>query len=147
MAVGPWLCDHCGEVIDDVGRGYVLWDRRDRGPEGYRIIHQGRCDDRTYRSSMPLESFLGPDGLTYLLSFLSLGPLRRAMGDESTPEVRDIDAFVDFVRRVQIPGYEQVRDRYRDPDVVARLADANEHYPYTQEAISVLLRDAKPSGS
>lgn len=138
--LGPWICDHCGDTIENPADGYVLWDRRQAGPEGYRIIHQGRCDDSSYRSSMPLESFLGADGLTYLLSFLSVGPIRRALGDQSSSAVRDIDSFVDFVRRVQIPGYEQARPHYADPDVQARYSDATEHFPYRQEAIDELLR-------
>lgn len=144
--VGPWICDHCGDVIDTPAAGYVLWDRRDDGPEGYRVIHQGRCDDKIYRNSMPLDSFLGPDGLTYLLSFLSLGPVKHGLGDDSSPTVRDMDAFVDFVRRVQIAGYEQAREHYRDPDVLDRYSDANEHYPYRQEVIDDLLRRARGRG-
>jgi hypothetical protein len=131
-----WTCDRCGEAINDVAKGYVVWDRRDDGPEGFRIIHQGRCDDKAYRSSMPLDEFLGVDGLNYLLSFLSLGPLRSGAGER--PVVRDIDAFVDFVRRVQLPGYEAVRHLYRDPAVQRDYSDANEHYPYSQEAIAAL---------
>ena len=139
VRVGPWECDQCGASIDDAGAGYVLWDRRDGGPEGYRIIHRGQCDDKSYRSSMPLDSFLGPDGLNSLLGFLSIGPIKRALGEAGKPAVRDMDAFVDFVRRVQIPGYEQVRQHFGDPDILDRFADATETYPYRLEVIDDVL--------
>ena len=145
-SLGPWYCDQCGQTIDDasgrdVGSGYVLWHPRG-GDENYRIVHKVRCDDDTYPSSAPLENFLGPDGLVRLTSFLSLGPIMGALGQRRTSGVEDLDGFVDFVRRVQVPGYEEARRRYDDPDVIQRFSDATETYPYLQEAIRALMTPA-----
>lgn len=92
---------------------------------------------------MPLASFLGPDGLSYALSFLSVGPLLLSeRGGATSSPVRDADAYVDFVRRVQIPGYEQARARYRDSDVQEDYSDANESLPYRQDTITRILGSA-----
>jgi hypothetical protein len=46
---------------------------------------------------------------------------------------------------MQIPGYEQVRHQFNDPVILERFSDANETYPYMQEAIDVLLAEQEES--
>lgn len=135
--VGPWICDGCGDEISSAADGYVLWATTDNGASGFRIIHQGGCDDRSLPNSMPLDSYIGLQGVTHLMTFLSVGPVK-LQGDltGNSVSVASTDEFADFVRRVQVPGYEQVRARYVDHDVQERLADANEWYPYTLETIN-----------
>lgn len=74
-----FICDVCGEIINSPKEGYVIWrsDRdHDRLQYDFKIIHQMICDDRSCGNSMPLKKFLGVDGLSYLLAFYSLGPLK-----------------------------------------------------------------------
>jgi hypothetical protein len=106
---------------------------------GFRIIHQARCDDDRYRMSQELAGFLGPDGLVNVLSYLSVGPVMVAR--PTRPLVKDWDNFVDFVRRVQVPGYEQARQLYGLAEVRERFSDAHEYAPYVQEEIEALLQD------
>lgn len=94
-----------------------------------------RCDPggaHGYLSSMDLQHFLGPDGLALLLSWLSVGPLK---GGGSGPCVADLDEFVDFVRRVQTPYYEEARPHFGDEHTYYWLGDANEYHPYLPETL------------
>lgn len=122
-----WRCDVCGKPIHTAGDGYVTWDHISKGPQGFKIIHQGQCDDGVAMASAALEDFLGADGLTRILAMLSYGPLRNA----ATPNPpSNMDEFVDFVRRVQTPYYEEARGHFADQDVRDRRSDWNEVKPY-----------------
>jgi hypothetical protein len=147
MPVGPWYCDVCDDLITDPADGYVVWGR-DGGDDGdwrdrdYLIIHTGRCDPKglEYPASLPLTAFMEVDGLTRLLSDLSIGPLKLA-GDDSrnTSHVENLNDFVDLVRRVQIPQYEEARRRFGESTVQDLTADWNETLPYTQEGLTRIL--------
>ncbi len=129
-----WRCDTSGECIENVSEGHVIWRLIGAKYGDCKIIHKARCDpEGEYSDSMPLESFLGHDGLAMLLSWLNLGPLLGR--SRSTPEVHNLDEFVDFVRRVQTLFYEEARQLFSDEDVQYWLADANPNYPYLPETL------------
>lgn len=131
--LSQWYCDVCGELIDRAEDGYVLW-KTDGDLLGFdfKIIHKVRCDRGGYPCSNALDQFLGFDGLTYLMGFLSVGPIKAA---QSQSRVRDLDEFVDFVRRVQIPWYEEARRRFDDEEVQLDYQDGTESAPYRQDAL------------
>jgi len=52
----------------------------------------------------------------------------RFKGNHLYCRVGDIDAYVDLVRRLQTPYYEEARARFGEEDVANWLSDANEHY-------------------
>ena len=79
--------------------------------------------------------FLGDKGLAYTLSFLSAGPVQSALGGAPQCEISDFDGFVDFLRRVQTPYYEEARRHFRDPDLLDDFADANEVLPYLPDEL------------
>jgi hypothetical protein len=114
-----WRCDSCGELIISIEGSWVEWlaSKSDRGHEvlrGLRLVHRGsirpngkkqgcRYDSlkefrkgKTIVEGLPLERFVGPDGLMLLFSFLAAGNLPR----------REI---LELAKRVQIPGYELAR--------------------------------------
>ena len=140
-SIGPWICDRCGSEIASEADGYVIAKTvpGDAVYHGFKIIHQGRCDDKSYGSSWALTDFVGIDGLSRLLAFLSIGPFMLAGAQTgSPPMIADIDEFTDFVRRVQVPGYERARCLFSDPDVQGRFSDASEYYPYMQEVLRAI---------
>ena len=49
---------------------------------------------------LPLEGFVGPDGLMLLLAFLTVDELLK-------------DDVLELAKRVQIPGYEQTRELFQ----------------------------------
>lgn len=131
-----WRCDVCGELIEGIDRGYVIWrgTSKSGGPYEFKIIHQAKCDDNSYTSSGALNDFVGADGLAKLLSFLSVGPLKTAQG-QSTRVVGDLDELVDFIRRVQTPYYEEARQRFSEEKVLEHFSDSNEVAPYLQSRL------------
>ena len=117
-----WFCDVCGDIIATPEDGYVIWRTDEHNRDyAFKVIHQAVCDRESYPASEAVKTFLGNDGLSYLLSFLSLGPIKLALGDSSEPQVKNMDAFVDFFRRMQAPYYEEARKRFCEPDVLELL--------------------------
>lgn len=135
-----WYCDVCGEKILKAEDGYVVWkDDEHHKSHSFRVIHQKKCDtDKSFRLSAALSDFLGHDGLAYCLSFLSLGSLKQAHGERHA-RVSDLDGFVDFVRRMQTPNYEEARRRFSDQRVLDDNSDSNEVGPYMQKQLLNLL--------
>jgi hypothetical protein len=64
------------------------------------LCHEFR-NRKTIVEGLPLERFVGPDGLMMLFSLLSDGSLPR-------------DEILELAKRVQIPGYELARDLSAD---------------------------------
>ncbi|MDD4456999.1 MAG: hypothetical protein PHC98_05350 [Syntrophotalea acetylenica] len=126
-----WYCDVCGEIIEKPSDGYVIWKRgADLKSSDFKIIHQGKCDLNSHIASSALSDFLGQDGMAYLTSFLSHGPVRVRLSGPSSCEIKDMDEFTDFFRRLQLPYYEEARRRFSAPKVLERLSDWNEIAPY-----------------
>ncbi len=135
-----WICDTCGTVVEKEN-AYVIWRTdENRRAVDFRIIHQRQCDDTDkFHQSMPLDTFLGTDGLTELLSFLSLGPLK---GQPACDGIGDMNCFVDFIRRVQIPYYEEARQHFDTEEVRERFSDANEVYPYLTKSLQSIIEES-----
>ena len=131
-----WRCDVCSEIIDSPESGYVIW-KSDPNllSHAFKVIHKRKCDLKDHHSSAALSDFLGEKGLSYLLSKLSLGPIKKSQGQPSACQVADMDEFVDFFRRVQTPFYEQARIKFGDEQVKEDFSDSNELYPYLPEIL------------
>jgi len=133
-----WYCDVCGEPITDPARGYVVWTHDHQGRDtGFKIIHQGKCDDSLNPSSCALPDLLGPNGLNYLLAKMSYGPL--ATSSKPTGPA-DLDEFVDLVRRLQLPHYEEARRKFSSDAVKDHFSGSNEIRPYMQDALQIIIQ-------
>jgi len=130
-----WICDVCGNVIDSPSKGYVIWKNDFEGESSFKIIHHGKCDLKDHILSVSLENLLGTDGLTYLMSFLSVGPIKIGNGMSRNSNIADMHEFVDLVRRLQTPHYEEARQYFSDPEVLEQFSDGNEYYPYLVEQL------------
>lgn len=135
-----WYCDVCQGKIEDVKRGYVIWKSTGSGYRSFKIIHQGKCDLNSHPASAALEDFIGSRGLTYLLSFLTQGPLL-TRSRSGTPSIEDFDEFTDLVRRVQTPYYEEARRLFGTEEVEDRFSDANEYLPYLPEMLKSIIEE------
>jgi hypothetical protein len=139
-----FVCDVCGKIIENPEAGYVVWDTDDQMlAYGIKVIHHAKCDDRSCGRSNDLPHFLGEDGLAYLLSFLSAGPI--AMKEKfgaGKGRVKNLDEFTDFFRRCQTPYYEEIRQYFDDPVVIDRLSDHNEYSPYVISTMQKLIDEA-----
>lgn len=117
-----WTCDTCGQVINNVGDGWVEWVEIMQ-PDGtfhgrdLRLVHHApasprgphvscqfdrqaefRNDRGTVRDE-PLKDFVGADGLVPLLEMIS---------DERLPT----EEILTLIQRLHVPGYEQARHHF-----------------------------------
>jgi len=134
-----WYCDHCGDKIEDVDAGYVIWKYTDGKEHDFRIIHKVQCDNNSYSSSLPVMNFLGVDGLAKILSFLSPGPIIQGIDESPRCRLLNMNEFVDFVRRVQTPYYEEARRYFNDHDLLEHFGDSNEVYPYLRDVLKDII--------
>jgi hypothetical protein len=138
-----WRCASCPELITSVGDGWVEWlaSEGDSGAtilRGLRLVHQKSCrydvrtvfrNDRSVVEGLSLECFLGPDGLTLLLSFLAAGELPSA-------------EVIQLARRVQLPGYELACNCVGQKDLTEVLRPSLGHECYLQSELSELITQA-----
>ena len=109
-----WCCDTCGDVIDGPTNGCVEWHttHRTNTVSGFRIVH--RSSKCTYRSIelatlgrtsslLPLLDALNPSGLGHMLGLLEEAVKEGSVREEALSE------FVEALRRLQIPYYEEAR--------------------------------------
>lgn len=139
QAFTRWKCDTCGQWIEGADKGYVVWGDKDGAATGFRVIHNGKCDDGALGKSAALGDFLGTDGLAKLTSLMSYGIARRR---QEQPKIHDMDQFTDFFRRMQLPLYEEARDYLKSPEGREEYSDASEVLPYLQRSLE---RDATRS--
>ena len=114
-----WRCSTCGKLIQKVEDGWVEWlacpdETRGAKLKGVRLVHgptareahgcqyDSRLEfrkDRSIVEGLPLERFVGVDGLVLILSFLA--------GDEMPR-----DEVLELAKRVQVPGYELTHELF-----------------------------------
>jgi hypothetical protein len=141
-----WFCDSCGERIEKVEDGWVEWitypDKKGKDKtRNFRLVHkQSSCQfnekdeykkDKGIVADVPLKSFLGVDGLTYLLSKIAINEI-------PTEEV------LEMIKRLHVPGYEATR---RHADRALRMGVIEQdNYPgyYSQNQIKTILDQKWP---
>jgi hypothetical protein len=127
-----WICDSCGEPITKAKDGWVEWlTREEEGVQvgrGLRLVHHcsahspldTRCQyneraeyetDGSILSDLPLESYLGTNGLIDLLSLIA---------EKQIP----VEEILELIKRLHIPGYEQARFHF-DSAIEAGAFDPN----------------------
>lgn len=143
-----WICDDCGELIEKPENGHVTWQE----DENYRtydikIVHKGRCVKPGYYDHLPLDSFLGNDGLSRILSMLDYGPIRHGLADSARPDTSNLRELVDFVRRVQIPHYEEARQYFGLTEVQYMDHDVEPYYSYLPDSLLRMIEIGKTAVS
>ena len=144
-----WRCDSCGEPITSIDAGWVEWlsSEGDRGEDvlsGLQLVHHGSVlpngagqscrydrlkefrNRKTIVEGLPLERFVGPDGLMMLFSLLADGSLPR-------------DEILELAKRVQIPGYELARDLSEDLTSSNTVSQVLGHRCYLQLEIREMI--------
>lgn len=112
-----WICDNCGGLISDVDEGWVEWivyTDESGNPKGrdLRLVHHNAIDrentkcqfysaresakDGGFINDGPLQWFLGPDGLTALLTMIT---------DDELPK----EMVIEMICRLHVPGHERAR--------------------------------------
>lgn len=148
-----WICDSCGESIDDISHGWVEWlTRQESGKflgRGLRLVHHcsahdpldTRCQynqhaeyelDGSTVSDLPLKDFVGTDGLILLLSLIA---------GEEVPT----DQVLEMIKRLHVPGYEHARFHFEDAIADGVFAPNRSPGYYTTRDISEVLKYMKRS--
>lgn len=140
--LNQWICDTCGEVIERPEDGYVIWKEDEEGKlDDILIIHRNglpnkSCDDKSYRLSLDLESFIGANGLVRLLSIVDPGPYHC---NEYSNKVSNMRKFVDVIRRLHIPYYEEARLYWHEALADGFFNGANEVWMYLPRTLQELI--------
>jgi hypothetical protein len=144
-----WRCDSCGELITSIDAGWVEWlsSEGDRGEDvlsGLQLVHHGSVlpngagqgcrydrlkefrNRKTIVEGLPLERFVGPDGLMMLFSLLADGSLPRG-------------EILELAKRVQIPGYELARSLLRQSTSSNSVTQFLGHRCYLQSEIREMI--------
>lgn len=151
-----WRCDSCADMITSIQAGWVEWlaSEDKHGNDilrGLRLVHRGRQKNapnhncrydplkefrsgKTIVEGLPLERLVGADGLMTLLSLLAEGEL----------PCREI---LELVKRVQIPGYELVRNLSPRGQHSKLLSPVLGHGYYLQSEIREMLEWANQTSS
>src|SRR4030042_2172493 len=143
-----FICDKCGGLIESPRDGWVEWleqgdDTMYNSQYGFKIVHANpKCyfyPDPQYPGSLssPLEYFVGERGYSQLLCFLDLGPF--IMKDYKGPRVKDMREFVELMRRLTLPYYEEVRQ-------YAKRLRTSEHFVaddsfYSPETLKAIIQE------
>lgn len=144
-----WLCDKCGQPIEQAKDGWLIWTRNlnDFTISNFNIIHHPTCqypEPQIQRSRLsapgdPLVEFQGKNGLIRLLELI--------------PQVKqeNQNEIIDIIQRLHIPGYETARlhfEQAAEEDfivphthglyylTVEKLEEINEAYVYDTDPIN-----------
>lgn len=136
-----WYCDICGKAIKNTDEVLLIW-KYDENLNDYdfKFVHKTTnekrgCDINSYPASAHLSDFIGLDGMAYLLSFLSHGKAIRKNGNS----IKDLDEFIDVIRRIQTPYYEEARRYFHTEKTQSLIEGCNEYYPYTQKILKKII--------
>lgn len=134
-----WYCDKCGGAMR-TEEAYVIWQPRGESDHNldFRIVHQGKCDDKSFLKSAALTDFLGSDGVSFLLAIISDGAFFATRNAENISH-ESLKAYVDFFRRVQTPFYEEARKYFGCEEVRQELDGVNETAAYEVESLKRVI--------
>jgi len=153
-----WICDYCGEIINSPDEGWLEWisekinEQFVRKAFGFRIVHHrpfspiegnenGGCyhySKKQLPAGISLRDFVGPKGVPNLLTFLDVGPYHSL--EYRGPGVKDIREYVELVRRLTIPYYEEALLYWGEAMSQGYFDSANEVWIYLPENLKELVK-------
>lgn len=144
-----WICDTCGEIIQKPEDGYVQFHKDENGHyDDFIIVHhypaspykdQSKEGCYRYNSDLDLEIYLGEQGLVQLLALIDPGQHKRKVLDK--PYVSNIRKWVELVRRLHVPYYEEARRYWKRAEQDGFFIDANEAWPYLPKHLKMLIEE------
>jgi hypothetical protein len=144
-----WKCDRCGQLIEKPEDGWFEWlTTEDNHVSEFRIVHdnqssplrhggKGNCYfhyGKRGHSDTHLEFIASPDGFARVLAFLDPGEILDP-DQERGCRVTDMRAFVEIMRRLYIPHYEEARP-FMD---AARRDGLIGGEPYSQQTLHAMI--------
>jgi hypothetical protein len=153
-----FICDTCGEVIERPEDGWVEWistydeARRCYMKYGFRICHHSGISplsesnsegcyfysNEIGRSDMHLDNFIDENyKMAQILSFLDIGAYHDPNYEGTS--VRNMREYVEFVRRITIPYFEEARQYWEEAISDGYFGDANELWIYGSNNLKKLI--------
>lgn len=153
-----FICDTCGNIIQKPEDGWVEWIHSHDESKGkfydhsFRIVHHKSaspkkesshcgCYQHTNmdrRSDDHLHHFIDDEfKMANILSFLDVGPYH--CNTFSGTGINDIREYVEFVRRLTIPYYEEARIYWQEALEDGYFEDANEIWIYGTKTLKQLI--------
>jgi len=142
-----WICDTCGEVIKCPEDGYVQFKKGDKGGhDDFIIVHHLAVSPRKgnnkngcyqYNADSDLKSYLAVDGLARLLALVDPG--EHKCDELKHPNTGNFRKWVDFVRRLQLPYYEEARLYWSEAEQDGFFDGAGETWPYLPRNLNYLI--------
>jgi hypothetical protein len=143
--LNQFFCDTCGEIINSPEQGWIEWiSKYDENTQtfkthSFRIVHNyvnspnaDRSNSGCYqhtgatgRHDSHLHSFLNEDyKMAKILKFLDIGSIHDP--DYKGTSITDLREYVEIVRRLTIPHYEEARKYWAEALEDGFFQDANE---------------------
>ena len=153
-----WICDFCGEVIASPVDGWLEWlDDADHRAHEFKIVHHFPASPQREtrsngcyhyskhpdRADMHLDSFLGADGLAYLLSFIDIG-YKEIPSHREGPRVRSTREWAELFRRLQLPYYEEARLYWDRAESDGFFGGCNQIWPYLEGNLAEIVKRYRP---
>lgn len=153
-----FVCDTCGEIINSPEEGWVEWifnsglEGEKREIHSFRIVHHfsssphsssnpNGCYQHTKkrgRNDNHLHYFTDEDRkIILLLKFLDIGTILQPTYNGC--DIRDMREYVEFVRRLTIPYYEEARLCFNEAKADSFFADSNEILVYKEETLKEVI--------
>jgi hypothetical protein len=142
-----WICDKCGEVIENPEDGWLEFcSDRDNSKYGdFKIVHHApkspykesrrgcyHYADNPDEESSSLIGFLGPDGMATLITWVY------------EPGVKDPSEWAKLFRRLHLPYYEEARLYWHRADADGYFADTAEETRYSQDVLKEIIEKYSP---
>lgn len=140
-----WICDTCGEVIENPEEGFVQWDTNEDGQIiDFIIVHHKRASPRRhsrngcykYDKDNHLNEFLGEKGVVRLHALIDPGPYHMR---ECKVFVFDIRKWLDFYKRLQLSYYEEARQYWGRAANDGYFIGSNEIYIYLPQSLKEMI--------
>lgn len=140
-----FFCDTCRDVIEAPSHGWVEWlfDKHTGLAHSFRIVHHKSTSPRRdgcYKhldKSCHLDEFM-QGGMIRYLSFLDVG--RYHEPEYVGPRVVDVREFVELLRRLTIPYYEEARQYWTEGMADGAFEGLSEMNVYEEEFLKELIR-------
>jgi len=137
-----WICDKCSQVIEGPENGYMEWIHfAGKKAYGFKIVHHGgECYHYNHhegRSDSSLDDFIGDKGLTTLLSMIHPG--KRHMPDSNEVQIENPVEFLEVVRRLHIPYFEEARLYWSNAQEHGFFDGANEVWLYLPNTLKNII--------
>lgn len=160
--LNQFICDYCDQIIQQPEQGWIEWlmDRADRKKYGFKVVHhaaysplrtEGERNKNCYhyarhpgRMDDHLDHFLN-NRIANLLSFLDVGPYLEP--EYSSPSVKDLREFVEIMRRLAIPYYEEARLYWSLAAYDGYFEGASESWLYLESTLKDIISTYGEAGN